>query len=76
MVTIPEMKHNRFKQVDVPEASELYKRYGFGIGTRKESGEEFLDPSLSKVDMASEVAREVEKVAKEASAKEKEGKSE
>lgn len=72
MVTIPELKHNRFKEVDVPSPAKLYNKYGFGIGTRKESGEEYLDPSLSKVEIAREVSAEVKKLDAAAAAVESE----
>lgn len=60
MYIIDTLKHNAFKEVDVPSPSELYKKLGFGRGSQKTSGEEFLDPSLSKIQQAQEVQREVD----------------
>lgn len=61
MICIAELKHNKFKPVDVPRASELYKRFGYT--TPKDvggySGDEFLDPSKSKTDVANDVMKEL-----------------
>ena len=65
MFIIQTLRHNAYKAVDIPRASDLYKRYGFGKGTEKSSGEEFLDPSLSKVDMAASVQKDVDKASVE-----------
>lgn len=62
MFIVESLRHNRFKEVDVPSPSVLYAKLGFGRGTEKSSGEEFLDPSASKVEQASAVQREIDSV--------------
>lgn len=66
MFVITGLRHNAFKVVDVPSPSKLYEKLGFGKGTEKSSGDEFINPSESKVDMAANVQREVDKASAEA----------
>ena len=65
MYVINTLKHNSFKDVDIPKPAELYKKYGFGIGTQKASGDQYLDPAENKVDMAQNVQKEVDALEKE-----------
>lgn len=60
MYIIDTLKHNAFKVVDVPSPSDLYKKLGFGRGSDKTSGEEFLDPSLSKIEQAQAVQKQID----------------
>lgn len=60
MYTFPTLRHNKLQRVDVPSPSKLYERLGFGHGTEKSSGDEFLDPSQSKVQMAQAVQKQVD----------------
>ena len=66
MFSITGLRHNRFQVVDIPKAKTLYQRLGFGKGSEKTSGEEFLDPSEDKVKMAQNVQRQVDRESKEA----------
>lgn len=61
MITVDALKHNRYQKVDVPRASELYKRFGYTTPKQVSghSGEEFLDPTLRKTDVANQVLKEV-----------------
>lgn len=65
------LRHNHFKPVDVPKPSTLYRRLGFGTGTEKSSGDVYLDPSESKVQMAQNVSKEAERLEEEESSKSK-----
>lgn len=58
MVIVPDLKHNAFRPVSVPKASELVRAFGLSHPGTKYSGDQFLDPSSSKIDSASEVAKE------------------
>lgn len=58
MVIIPTLKHNAFKEVTIPRASELVKAYGLTKTGQNYSGDDFLNPNASKVDQVAEVARE------------------
>lgn len=58
MVIIPQLKHNQLEQVDVPRASELYKKLGFGTPEGKYSGDEAMSPNESKIDQVSMVSKE------------------
>lgn len=64
MVIIPELKHNRFQEVSIPRPIELYKQYGLTkvVNHDRYSGDEFLSPDQSKVDIAASVAAEVKKM--------------
>lgn len=66
MFIVTGLRHNRFKVVDVPSPSKLYQKLGFGKGTEKSSGEEFINPAESKVEMARKVQKEVDKASAEA----------
>lgn len=66
MFIVTGLRHNHFQKVDVPSPSKLYEKLGFGKGTQKSSGEEFVDPSESKVQMARKVQSEVDKASAEA----------
>lgn len=58
MVIIPQLKHNQLEQVDVPKASELFKKLGFGTPEGKYSGEEAMSPNESKIDQVAKVSKE------------------
>lgn len=60
MRIIPELKHNKFEQVSIPKPATLYKQFGLAtsLDSSKYSGDEVLDSSMSKVDMAAAVSRE------------------
>lgn len=60
MVVIEKLKHNRFQQVTIPKPIELYKQYGLtkSMTAVNYSGDDYLDPNLSKVDVAKLVSRE------------------
>lgn len=58
MVIIPPMKHNAFREVSIPQASELVAAYGLTRPGSKYSGDEYLDPSASKLDQVKAVAKE------------------
>lgn len=60
MFVVDTLRHNRFKEVDVPSPSELYKKLGFGRGTEKSSGQEFLNPEQNKIDQAAAVQSEID----------------
>lgn len=60
MFIVTGLRHNHFQKVDVPSPSKLYEKLGFGKGTQKSSGEEFVNPSESKVQMAQKVQKEVD----------------
>lgn len=60
MVIIEAMKHNRLQQVDIPKPKDLFKQVGERVAdSGKYSGDEYLDPSKSKVQAAAEIAQEV-----------------
>lgn len=65
MFVVDTLRHNRFKEVDVPSPSQLYQKLGFGRGTEKSSGEEFLNPEQSKIDQAAAVQKEIDSVQEE-----------
>ena len=56
MVIVPSLKHNKFKPVTIPRASELVKAYGLTKTGQHYSGDEFLDPGASKMDNVAQVA--------------------
>lgn len=59
MIILEGLKHNQFKEVSIPRPSELVKSYGLTTDSNKYSGEEFVDPSKSKIESIEEVAQEV-----------------
>lgn len=58
MFIVPDLKHNRVQQVEVPRPAELYKRLGFGSAAGKYSGDETLNPNESKIDQVKRVSEE------------------
>ena len=58
MVIIEELKHNSFKEVTIPRPSELVRSYGLTKPAGKWSGDEFLNPSESKLDQIDRVNKE------------------
>lgn len=72
MIVPTELKVNAHKQVKVPTARELYKQYGFAktVDPTKYTGDEDLDPSLSKVQGAKLAMDADAELAKQADAKE------
>lgn len=60
MRIIPELKHNKFRSVSIPKPIALYKQYGLAskLDSSGYSGDEYLDPSKSKVEAAQEVSQE------------------
>lgn len=59
MYAVEKLRHNRFKVVDIPRTSELYKRFGMTTPKGGYSGDDFIDPSKSKTDIANDVMKEV-----------------
>lgn len=59
MIIISSLKHNTFKQVEVPTARDLFARVGQRVAPASSfSGEESLDPSTSKIDAVKNVIKE------------------
>lgn len=59
MIIIPSLKHNKFTQVNLPTASDLFARVGERVAPSSSySGDETLDPSTSKVDAVKRVISE------------------
>lgn len=65
MVIIPTLKHNAFKEVVIPRPSALVKAFGLTRPGTKFSADKFLNPSDSKIDNLTQVARENEEYEKE-----------
>lgn len=66
MYVIEQLKHNRIQQVDIPSGHDLYKVIGLReASSGKYSGEEYLNPNKSKVEMAAEVAKEIKEAENE-----------
>lgn len=62
MIIIKQLKHNRFENVSIPKAVDLFKRVGKRVAdSQKYSGDEYLSPTLSKVEAANAVMSETEK---------------
>lgn len=64
MLALPEMKHNRFEDVDIPKPSELYKRSGKSLGSCYSGDTVIVDDS--KLNTARKVMADAEKIAKDA----------
>lgn len=60
MFTFVGLKHNKLEQVSIPKPIELYKQFGLSkqLHEHNYSGDEYLDPSSSKVDIANQVSKE------------------
>lgn len=59
MIIVDTLKHNRFTQVNIPSASDLFARVGQRVAPSSSySGEETLDPSINKVDAVKKVTSE------------------
>lgn len=59
MIIISTLKHNKFQQVNVPVARDLFARVGKRAAPASAfSGEETLDPSVNKIDAVKSVIRE------------------
>lgn len=65
MYAIPELKHNRFQQVDIPRPSELFKATGGKAVGQSYSGDEVVPQDSSKVAEAAKVNAEIDKVVSE-----------
>lgn len=57
MVIITKLKHNRHQDVNIPRPSQMVASFGLTRPGKSFSGEEFLDPSLTKIDQVKEVAK-------------------
>lgn len=55
MVIIPELKHNKKRDVVIPRACELVAKFGLTKPGKSFSGDDFIDPSASKIDQVKEV---------------------
>lgn len=61
MIIISELKHNRFENVNVPTGADLFARVGPRTTSDSDySGEDFLDPSASKLDTVKSVMEDTE----------------
>lgn len=61
MIIIRELKHNKFEQVNVPSGRDLFARVGPRQSSGKDySGDEYIDPSLTKVQAAQSVVTDPE----------------
>lgn len=60
MVIITELKHNAFQRIDIPAPRDLFMQVGQRVPDgSKYSGDENISQARSKVDIAKEVAAEV-----------------
>lgn len=61
MIIIDELKHNKFENVSVPKAGDLFARVGPRAAASTDySGEDFLDPSASKLDIVKNISKDTE----------------
>lgn len=56
MVIVSALKHNRFRNVDIPSGADLFSRVGpREAPTGNYSGEVYINPSVSKIEAAQDV---------------------
>lgn len=67
MVCISDLKHNCFVHVNIPKPSAMFATGQRNPDSANYSGDEFIDPGESKVDVANRVGKEFENAAAEAS---------
>lgn len=66
MIIVEELKHNKFQDVNIPSGADLFARIGPRASSGKDySGDEYLDPSIGKLDAAKQVLEEVNAEPKE-----------
>lgn len=59
MIIVEELKHNKFQDVNIPSGADLFARVGPRASSDRDySGEEYLDPSIGKIDAAKMVLDE------------------
>lgn len=71
MYAIPELKHNRFQQVDIPKPSELFKTTGGHAVGQSYSGDDYVPQDSTKVAEAAKVNKEIDAAVEEEKSKKK-----